>query len=120
MDVLVGSVNSVLSQHKAGDVRILGTATAQPSTLIPQVPTLAAQGYEVVSPGTLNISAPAGVPADVVAVLEKALKEASSSPAFVDKLPASGYELSYRTSKELEQYWAETEERVRPVVTAAK
>jgi len=76
---------------KSGKVRALALFATERSPLLPDLPTAAELGY----PGMLMnnwyaMLAPAGVPADVQAVLEKAMLEAMKSPTVAARLAAGG------------------------------
>lgn len=66
------SAPSALPQVKSGKVRVIAVSTKERSSLVPEVPTVAEQGfpgYDVVS--WYGVLAPAGTPKSVVAFLHK-------------------------------------------------
>ncbi len=76
---------------KSGKVRALAIFAAQRSPLLPDVPTSAELGY----PGLLmnnwyGMLAPAGLPAEMQATLEKAMLEAMKSPMVAQRLASGG------------------------------
>jgi len=76
---------------KSGKVRALALFATERSPLLPDLPTSAELGY----PGMLmsnwyGMLAPAGLPADSQARLEKAMLEAMQSPAVSNRLAAGG------------------------------
>lgn len=76
---------------KAGKLRALAITGAKRAAALPDVPTFAEVGladYEVT--GTWGLVAPAGVPADRVAVLSDALAKAVQDPAVRETLIAQG------------------------------
>jgi tripartite-type tricarboxylate transporter receptor subunit TctC len=83
-------------QHNAGRVRALAVTSIKRSALLPNIPTLAESGLK-----DFNIVAwqavvgPKGLPADVKAVLQKALKAVMEDPAFVEKMAATGFDVSW-------------------------
>jgi tripartite-type tricarboxylate transporter receptor subunit TctC len=61
-------------------VRILGIATQERSSLLPDVPTLVEQGFPLLIADSWNgLSAPAGTPADIVSRLNREVNEALKS-----------------------------------------
>jgi len=83
-------------QDKAGRVRALAVTSLKRSALMPNVPTLAESGlkdFNVVA--WQAIAAPKGLPADVKAALQKALKAVIDDPAVVEKMAATGFDVSW-------------------------
>ena len=91
-------------QHNAGRVRALAVTSIHRSALLPDIPTLAESGLK-----DFNIVAwqavvgPKGLPADVKAVLQKALKAVMEDPAFVEKMAATGFDVSWSPAND----WAQ-------------
>ena len=77
---------------KAGRVQALGVTTAQRSTLLPDVPTMAEAGYRMDISSWLGIVAPAGLPDDVRQKLEKAVTEAVSATDMKQSMLSLGIE----------------------------
>lgn len=109
MQVVVGSLGTVQSALASGQVRILGVATAQRSQFIPDVPTLTELGYPVDTSGNVTLAAPAATDPKAVEALEKAVETALKDPDLVKAANAAGYEVAYRGSEELGEYWAQQE-----------
>jgi tripartite-type tricarboxylate transporter receptor subunit TctC len=81
------------SQIKAGLVRAIGVTTLESSRLVPGVPSIAAAGlpgFEVF--GWNGLVAPAGTPANVIAILNKALQHGLDDEQIRQRLAAIGYE----------------------------
>lgn len=97
-DVSSGRVDFMLStlpparpHLDAGRVRALGVATAARYRLLPDVPTVAEQGfpgYDV--PQWTAVSAPAGLPAEIAAPIETALAATFSDPQLLARLEPLG------------------------------
>jgi tripartite-type tricarboxylate transporter receptor subunit TctC len=91
-------------QHNAGRVRALAVTSINRSALLPNIPTLAESGFK-----DFNIVAwqavvgPKGLPADVKAVLQKALKAVMEDPAFIEKMAATGFDVSWNSAND----WAQ-------------
>ncbi|OZI72356.1 Bug family tripartite tricarboxylate transporter substrate binding protein [Bordetella genomosp. 12] len=66
---------------KSDKVRALAVTTAKRSTLLPDVPTMTEAGYPMDISSWLGIAAPAGLPADVRAKLERAIADTMQEPA---------------------------------------
>jgi len=97
-DLLGGQVKAValdvpviLSQIQGGALKPLAAASDQRNPMLPNVPTLAEQGY----PGTQSdnwyaLLAPSKTPAAIINKLNKAVADAIADPAVKDKLIKSG------------------------------
>jgi len=86
---------------KAGKLRAIATATAQPVGTLPGVPTAAQAGlkdFEVSS--MFGLMAPAGTPAPVVARVNAALKGILSQPDVVENMLAQGAIATYTTPED--------------------
>ena len=85
-----GSVSEVLRPYKDGKVRVLGVSTDKRLAQMPDVPTVAEQGYPGYRVSTWNgLVAPAAVPKEVLAKIGEALAPACKDSAFLGKFQAS-------------------------------
>jgi len=97
-DLLTGRVNVTFfsplptKQHvESGKLRLLAVTMKQRSPAMPNVPTIAEQGFaDFDFPGWYGLSVPAGTPPDVVARLQKAAAAALGKPSVKEFLAASG------------------------------
>ena len=81
------TVSGVLAQVKAGKLRAIGVAIPQRSPYLPDVPTVAEQGYPgFESVGWIGLAAPKGTPAAVLDKLNAELKKIHQDPAVRAKL----------------------------------
>ena len=91
-------------QDKAGRIRALAVTSLKRSPLLPNVPTLAESGlkdFNVVA--WQAIVGPKGLPADVKAVLQKALKAVIEDPAVVEKMATTGFDISWNPADDWTQ-----------------
>ena len=82
---------NVLTQYRAGKVRILAVSSPQRDPILPDVPTVAEQGvpgYE--SRVWMGLFALAGTPADLVARLNEAASKAAATPEFEKFIATTG------------------------------
>ncbi|HTK00244.1 MAG TPA: tripartite tricarboxylate transporter substrate binding protein [Bordetella sp.] len=97
----VDSITAYIPMVKNGQLRALGVSSAQPTALLPGVPAITESGlpgYEVND--WVGVIAPAGVPADVVAKLNKAINEALDSPEVIKKLADTGSQPIHQTPED--------------------
>ena len=88
IDFTVADLPVAVAMLQSGRVRVLGVTSAQRLPEHPDIPALVEffPGFQVT--GWQGIVTPAGTPAPVLAVLDKAFREAFEQPAFVDRLKA--------------------------------
>ncbi|HUP96544.1 MAG TPA: tripartite tricarboxylate transporter substrate binding protein [Usitatibacter sp.] len=80
--VMSDTVPGVLAQVKAGKLRALGVAIPERSPYLPDVPTVAEQGYAgFESVGWIGLAAPAKTPASILDRLNAELKKMLQDPA---------------------------------------
>jgi tripartite-type tricarboxylate transporter receptor subunit TctC len=97
-DLLGGQVQGMfadtpvlLSQIQAGKIRALGAASATRNAALPDIPTLAEQGFPDTSADNwYGLLAPSRTPAPVVAKLHDAVVAALAAPEIKDRLIQSG------------------------------
>lgn len=116
VEAIMGSAGGFLPQVANGDIRLLASATAEPSILLDGVPTFSDAGFDVVVSGTLNLSGPAGIPDGVVDVISAAVQEVAESDAFADTIATSGFEPDYRDAAGLADLWSELKAVVEPIL----
>lgn len=72
---LSGGTSDAAAHFKSGQFRVLGVAAEQESEFLPGVPTMKAQGYDVITVSATGIVAPGGTPKEVVDMLTAAIKK---------------------------------------------
>lgn len=123
-DLLEGRVQMMFYPYQqlkphldSGKLRVLASTTERRTGFLPNVPSMPELGYpRTVLGAWLSIYAPAGTPADRVAVLSEAFKKALDMPAIGGVLPPQGIEVRYRNPSELAAYQAAQLEVCRDVV----
>ena len=101
-----------VSHVKAGTLRILAALGAERDPVFPDVPTAKEQGYDVQLELWRGISAPKGTPADVVAKLEKAIKETVASPEFAEAGKTLGFRPAFLPAKQFEELIVKDDKKV--------
>jgi tripartite-type tricarboxylate transporter receptor subunit TctC len=121
IDLAFEILGPTLGQISAGAARALAVTSAQRNPALPGAPTVqeaGVSGYDVASWNAL--SAPAGTPADVIAVLQRAAAEAIASAAVQQRLQALGVRAQAGTPAQLDALLAAEIQRWRDVIRAAK
>ena len=106
IDVMFIEPSSALTYFKAGQLIPLAVASAQRSSFLPDVPTLAEVGVKGVEYVAWNVvSAPAGLKSDVAERLNKVLNSITGSPAYASMCSNVGCEpAKARTLAEVKEF----------------
>jgi tripartite-type tricarboxylate transporter receptor subunit TctC len=123
VDVLVANVSDVTDLVKQGKTKVLGVMTTERAPSLPDVPTFTEEGFDVEAGTVRGYSAPAGLPEDVAAKLEAALKKAIEDPEVVRKMEDLGLQTDYLSATEYADFWAQQEadfKEVLPLVQETK
>ena len=121
IDVAFEIVGPMLPHVQAGVVKPLAVTSDKRNPALPDVPTViegGVAGYNVASWNA--IAAPAGTPAAVIDVLNKAAREAVAAPAVRDKLAQLGMRVAASSPAELEKLLGSEIDRWGAVIRAAK
>lgn len=121
VDVAFEIAGPMIPQVQAGVIKALAVSSDKRNPALPEVPTVqqaGVAGYNVASWNAL--AAPAGTPAEVVATLNRAAREAVASPAVQDKLGKLGMRLAASTPAELDALLGSEIKRWGDVIRAAK
>jgi tripartite-type tricarboxylate transporter receptor subunit TctC len=120
IDVMFSTLAGASSQVKGGTLKALAVTTAKRTTLLPDVPTVAEQGY----PGYdlsawVALVAPKGTPPAIVAALNSAINGALANPQVAARLIEIGAEPAPGTPQELAAFMAKDAETWAGVIKAA-
>lgn len=99
--LMVDTASETLEHHKAGKVRILAVTGEQRSRTLPDVPTLKEQGVNMAADAFFGLYGPAGMPADVVARIDRAVADALKDPAVQEKIYNFGLVPNHAPSADL-------------------
>ena len=93
IDLLVSSVPSAMGQIKAGKLRPLAVTSAKRSSSLPDVPTVAEQGFKDFDVTTwYGVFAPAGTPKDIVNTINTEINKLLATTEMKDAIHAQGAE----------------------------
>ncbi len=107
IDMVFLDIPALLPQVKAGQIRPIAIGTPQRVKSAPDVPTTAEVGMpDLLTENWYGLVAPAGTPANVVAILNKAATDAMKDPGVVDKLSSQGAELEAQTPDQFRAFMA--------------
>jgi len=89
----------IANQVKAGRLRALAVSSAKRSPVLPDVPTMREQGYNIEGSAWYAFVAPPGTPAEIVRKLNAAIVAAIKSPVTADRMRAMGVEPTGTTAE---------------------
>jgi len=99
--ITFSSPASSIAQAKDGKLRALAVATRKRLSALPDVPTMAEAGFpEVEGNFWVGVFAPAGTPADIVALLHREISKSVALPDMKERLDALGFEPAATTPQE--------------------
>ena len=120
VELLFGSLPSLLSNAKAGRVRALAVGTPKRSASLPDVPTVAESGYPGFDASLwLAIVAPAGTPQAILDRLQKEIASVVATPETREALDKAGAEPLTSTPAELAAMIREGVSRYAAVIKSA-
>jgi len=121
LDAAAIGAPAVLQFIKTGKLRCIATGTPQRIAQLPEVPTVAEQGY----PGFemtqwYGLMAPASLPAAAAEKLATAAAKAMREPTAIERLAADASLAVGSTPAEFAQFIAQEQQRWKPVIARAK
>ena len=109
----------VLSQVKAGEVRVLAVSSEKCINLWPNVPTMKESGLDVVFDQWRGFAAPKGTPHAVIDKMSAAVKKAVESKEWIDFTSSVGTTAQYLDPVVFSRFVAEQDKLTREILAAA-
>lgn len=98
------NLSEALQIAREGNIKVIGVMSAERSPYLPDAPTFREGGYDVVVGASRGIAAPKGIPADILAKLEKAIDQALKDPEYLDAAKKAEIPLQYLASAEFKAF----------------
>jgi tripartite-type tricarboxylate transporter receptor subunit TctC len=99
--IMVDTASETIEHHKAGKVRIVAVTGEQRSKALPEVPTLKELGVNMAADAFFGLYGPAGMAADQVARIDRAVAEALRALDIQEKIFALGLVPAHGASADL-------------------
>ncbi len=99
--LMVDTASETIEHHKAGKVRILAVTGEQRSKALPEVPTLKELGIQTAADAFFGLYGPAGMAADLVTRIDRAIADALKAQDVQDRIFALGLVASHAPAAEL-------------------
>ena len=120
VDVMFGSIPSLLPHVRSGRMRALGVSSAKRSAVVPDVPTIIESGLPGFEAYTWTILAgPAATPRNVVSILNAAVAKSVQSPEFAAALANQSTEATLMTPEQTAQFIRNELAKWKKVIVAA-
>lgn len=107
IDAVAVSSAEVLSQVKAGTMKILAVMSEERNPNFPEVPTFTEEGYNVVFGTWRGLAVPTGTPDEIKMILVDAFTEAYNDPDFQELATSLGLGLAYQNTEDFKAFLAE-------------
>ena len=119
VDLVPAAPTSVLPQHKAGTVRILGvTAPRRLGGAFAEIPTLREQGVDVVSSNWYNLVGPPGLSPAQVAFWSSVFEKATATPEWKQEVARNIWDDSFLKGEDLMQALQKQEKELAKVLSS--
>jgi tripartite-type tricarboxylate transporter receptor subunit TctC len=121
VDMSVATLPSVLSFARSGSIEVLGIASSERAAQLPDVKTLAEQGFsQTAADAWAALFAPAKTPPEAVAQLRQAVLTVFAQAANARKLTDAGYRLQIRSGEDFSSFMREDMARWDAVIKSSK
>ena len=116
--VLINASSDVTENIDSGQFRPLAVSSEERLSWLPDTPTLVESGFPelTLSGSTFGLAGPAGMPEEVVTVLEDALRTAHDDPAVAEQVGEEYIDEEFRGADELQQVLDRTQEVYEPLL----
>jgi tripartite-type tricarboxylate transporter receptor subunit TctC len=102
---------------QGGKLRALGVAASKRWPLLPEVPTLAEQGFNVDARLWLAVVALKGTPQPVLAKLRDAVKKISDDTSFKTMMGRMGQQVDYLSADDLAKQWKADQSKIKAIIS---
>ncbi|MFD1506709.1 tripartite tricarboxylate transporter substrate binding protein [Georgenia yuyongxinii] len=107
VDAVIAGVSETSQAHKDGQIRVLAVLADEPAGALPDVKTAKDLGIDVSMGGWGLLGAPAGLPEEVIEVLDAAVEAAVASDSYVDVITKAGNIPAWRSAAETQSFVAD-------------
>ena len=98
VDAVIAGAGETHSGVESGKLRVLAVFSSDPHPLFSDIPTAKSQGYDLDFGAWGGLYAPKGLPSNVKADLEEAVKKAAQSPDFTNVISPTGTVPQYKSA----------------------
>lgn len=102
---------------QGGKLRALGVASSKRWQPIPDIPTLAEQGFDVDARLWLGLVAPRGTPEAALAKLRDAVKKISEDTSFKTMMTRMGQQAEYLSAEDMQKQWNADQTKIKGIIS---
>ncbi len=117
-DFTIVTPGEAIAQIQSGQLRAIGLMDTERFPTLPEVPTLAEQGYDITSGTWRGIGVPKGTPAEVIETLSAAMDKAVQDPAFIEIMKKSNTSIRYMNAEDFTNFVAKDAKVIEEIVEA--
>ena len=104
VEALIDPTSSLMSMHKANQLRIIAVMSPERLEFLPEVPTAKEQGCNVIASQTYGVMGPKGIPQDRVDKVAAAIKRALDNPECREKVRNLNLIIDYKAGDEFKKH----------------
>lgn len=101
LPMIVTTLSDMTEMHKAGRIKVLAVSGAKRSQFMPEVPTLAEEGYDLNATGWYGLFVPAKTPPDFIEKVNRIVVDAIKSPDVSGRMLTMGLQPTGTSAAEM-------------------
>lgn len=101
LPMIVTTLSDMTEMHKAGRIKVLAVSGAKRSPFMPEVPTLAEEGYALNATGWYGLFVPAKTPPDFIEKVNRIVVDAIKSPDVSERMLTMGLQPTGTSAAEM-------------------
>lgn len=90
LPMIVTTLSDMTEMHKGGRIKVLAVSGAKRSPFMPEVPTLAEEGYDLSASGWYGLFVPAKTPPDMIEKINRVVVDGIKTPEFSERMLTMG------------------------------
>lgn len=104
IDVFISNPSEIMGQVDAGNLRVIGSMSEKRLSILPEVPTLKEEGYDVVFGTWRGIAVKKGTDPEIIKTLEELFYKAADANIYREFLRNNGMDFNVKNSEEFKVF----------------
>lgn len=101
MPMIVTTLSDMTEMHKGGRIKVLAVSGAKRSPFMPEVPTLAEEGYDLSATGWYGLFVPAKTPPDMIEKINRVVVDGIKTPEVSERMLTMGLQPTGTSAAEM-------------------